>query len=457
MQEGCTSCRVECNESTRHPISLPPPKLSLKDGAALALPYYKRNLIILWATNFLAACSWTLWIPFLPLFIRELGVHERVETWAGILFSANFIASAVMAPVWGSLADRFGRKPMIVRAGFSLTVVYFGMALVTNHWQLLALRILNGLLTGFIPSSIALVATNTPEDRVGRYLGVLQTASASGTILGPILGGTLADFIGLRSTMMVAGSLTFVAVWLVVFGVKEGRTKVTTAKFNLIGDFATAFRMPVLLTVALTMILAQTSLLSLEPILALYVGELVGGSAPHWVSGAIFSLPGLAFILAAPWWSRRGERVGFDTILATGLLFAGLFFLPQALARGPLDFAGLRFLAGLALAAVQPGAGALIATKVPAEFRGRAYGIHQTAMFVGNVMGPLIGGFLGSLLGPRSVFLFTGTTLLATTFWLRRSQKRQRVRDAEGSGSAESVGNVESAGAGAQAMAHKSS
>jgi len=125
----------------------------------------QRNLYVLWVGNFLTACSLSLVMPFLPHFIAELGVTDNLSIWSGLIFSVTFVSSTIMSPIWGSLADRYGRKPMLVRAGISLSAVYFLMSLATSHVQLFWLRLLNGAFSGYIPSAIALVATNTPGRR----------------------------------------------------------------------------------------------------------------------------------------------------------------------------------------------------------------------------------------------------------------------------------------------------
>ncbi|MBW7460305.1 MFS transporter, partial [Paenibacillus sepulcri] len=151
---------------------------------------WKRNLLVLWVGSFFVSTAYSVSIPFLPIFLHDqLGVQDHLETWTGITFAITFLAAALIAPFWGSLADRYGRKPMMIRAGICLTATYLLYFLVQNPYELIAVRILEGLLAGYIPATVALVATNTPENHAGYALGILSTSTAAGGIIGPLAGG----------------------------------------------------------------------------------------------------------------------------------------------------------------------------------------------------------------------------------------------------------------------------
>jgi len=395
----------------------------------------RRNLYALWIGNFLVACSFSLVMPFLPRFIAELGVADNLYAWSGWTYAITFVSSSIMQPVWGNLADRYGRKPMLIRSGVSIGVVYLLMSFVTNHYQLFGLRLLNGALAGFIPSAVALVATNTPEDRVGRYLAILHTGNATGTILGPLLGGTLAELTGIRMTMRVASALVFTAMVLVLFTVREHILAPGKARTSVLADLRVAVTHRSLLAIMIATMLIQASVQSLEPILSNFIptldreGWITGvthllfgrGEADEFIVGFIFSLPAIATVLAAPRWARVGERVGFANLLSAGLLVAGLFVLPQSLVQTVGWLILLRFLYGLMIAAVQPSVNATLARVVHPSFRGRAFGINTSAMNVGAVLGPTLAGYVADGIHPRAVFLVTGALLAAASFWVRRN------------------------------------
>jgi len=394
----------------------------------------QRNLYVLWIGNFLAACSFSLVMPFLPQFIEQLGVHENLYAWSGWTYAISFVASAIMSPIWGNLADRYGRKPMIIRSGICLGLFHLPMSTATGPVQLFFLRMLNGALSGFIPSSIALIATNTPEDRVGRYLALFATGTAAGNIMGPMFGGTLAEFFGIRTSMLIGAVVLWAATALVWVAVKERVLGVGKAKTSPLQDIKLALTHRKLLALMVSAMLINASVQSLEPILTNFIPTLrqeVGlvwishtifgrADAHSFIAGFIFSLPAVAMLLAAPRWARVGEKIGFPKLLAMGLALAGVMVLPQSLVPTAGVLIILRFIYGIFTAAVQPSVNATLAATVHPSFRGRAYGINQSAMFVGNVVGPTLGGYVADWWGPRAVFVFTGGMLLVAASWVYR-------------------------------------
>ncbi|MEW9033842.1 MAG: MFS transporter, partial [Planifilum fimeticola] len=199
---------------------------------------WRRNLYILMGSQFLVMGAMTMIIPFLPLYLQEMGVTdpEKNQMWAGLIFGINFLSAFVMAPVWGSLADKKGRKIMVLRSGFGMSVVMILTGLATSPLQLLLLRLLNGTISGFVPASISLVATNTPRERVGYALGMLQSGGVAGSIMGPFIGGALAELIGFRMIFYLTGTLLGIATLVVLFFVKE--EKLPEKKSQSAGFFA---------------------------------------------------------------------------------------------------------------------------------------------------------------------------------------------------------------------------
>lgn len=379
---------------------------------------WRKNVVLLWIAVFVASVCWTMVMPFMPVFLeQDLGVTVGVLAWAGLLGAVNSGFNALMAPVWGSLGDRFGRKPMMLRAGLALTLAYFLMSLVANPHQLLGVRVMIGMLTGFIPTATALVGTTTPQQHVGKALSVVATAGQSGSILGPSLGGALADLIGIRPTMIASSGMVAFATMLVLLFVKEQFTPVKREKGNLLTDMGEVLKNSSFVAVLVTTIIMMASQASMEPVLVPYIKGLLGESAPNWMAGVIYSLPGFAFIAAAPWWAARAERVGYTTTVTLGLLIGAAAILLQAAVTSGLAMGALRLAAGLALAAVSPGIAALITMVVPREQRGRAFGLNQSAFGIGAMLGPLLGGLVGSWAGTAWVFPVTAALLAIGASW----------------------------------------
>jgi DHA1 family multidrug resistance protein-like MFS transporter len=370
--------------------------------------YYRRNLLVLSLTTFLAACSWNQVVPFLPLFIKELGVKNGVAFWAGMLLAVQTVAMIVMVPYWGKLADKYGPKLMIIRAGICLALIYLGMSYCRTLGQLLLLRVLNGVLTGFIPASVTLVGTNTPKSEVARYVAIVQSVVAFGAIAGPTVGSILANWAGYRGSMLVSCIAVAMAVLFVALLVEE-RQKVTTCAqpTSLWQDFRLAFQKPVLVTVICSDMAYGFLTIASQPILILYIQELTGTRA-NLFTGPIFALPGLALVLTNYCWCCLGERQSFQRIILLGLNGTGFFILLQGLVRNIWWFAVAYFLAGLFAAAVSPNTAGLVATRVETDFQGRAFAIQQSSRTFGSFFAPLLAGSLGSILPLQLVFIVVG-------------------------------------------------
>ncbi|HYF96186.1 MAG TPA: MFS transporter [Symbiobacteriaceae bacterium] len=379
---------------------------------------WKKNVYLLWAAVFIAAVCWSMVMPFMPVFLEEeLGVTEGVAAWAGVLGAVNSFGMAITAPFWGALGDRYGRKLMMLRAGISLTVCYALMSMVTGPYGLLGVRVLIGVLTGFIPTATALVGVTTPQEHVGAALSLVSTAQPTGSILGPMLGGLLGDLVGIRATMAANAVLAGMATLLVVFFVREQFTPVVRENGNLLTDLGEVLRQRTFAALVVTSMLAMAAMSTLDPVLVPYIKEILGPGAPNSLAGLLVSLPGAAFVAAAPWWAARASRWGFDRTVTLGLTLGAAVAVLQAVAFRMWDFGGLRLAQGIFTASVSPGIAALIAQTLPQSLRGRAFGLNQSANNLGLVAGPLLGGFIGTWAGARWGFVATGVLFALAAAW----------------------------------------
>ncbi|MGE5674443.1 MAG: MFS transporter [Mycobacterium leprae] len=382
---------------------------------------WQRNSYLLWLAVFITSACWSMVMPFMPVFLaQELGVTSGVATWAGALGAVNAAGMMIMSPIWGALGDRVGRKAMMLRAGGFLSLAYALMSLVQGPWQLLGVRVMIGMLTGFIPTATALVGTTTPQEYVGRTLAMVATASPTGTILGPMLGGLLADLFGMRMTMASGAVLTGTATLLVLVGVKEQFTPQRGEGFHPVRDLTDVLRLPSFGAIIMITLLFNAAVTLLDPMLVPFIASILGKGSANWLAGLLYALPGIAFLLASGRWARVGEGWGYRLTVTAGMALAALFSLSQTMAGNGWVFGGMRFGAGLMLAAVTPGVFALIAQVVPLELRGRAYGINTSANSLGGAVGPLLGGAVATGLGPRPVFVVAALLLAAGAVWTWR-------------------------------------
>ena len=384
---------------------------------------WRRNLIVLWVGTVFAGISFSLVSPFLPSLLQQVGVVDQsLNVWSGWAFAATFCTSALLAPVWGSLADKYGRKPQLLRAGVGIGVTYILMAFARTPMQIVLLRLLLGVFNGFIPTAIAMVACNTPEEQLGTSLGTIQTGGAFGTVLGPMVGGYLSYYFGVQQTLLIAGVGLFAAALICTFGTTELNKGDRSIKSDIIGDVKHAVRNPLLLQMFLLLMIYNLSFMIIQPVLPIYIKSLVGDGNASLATGVIFSIAGMATVIAAPRWGRLGQAKGYTKVLRTGLIGGAVLSFMLAFANNLYVLGGLRFIFGLFIAAVMPSTTAVIARAVPNNFRSRALSLSNSFGQIGGAIGPIMGGYIGQMFGLPVVFVVMGVCLVLVVLWTRGKQ-----------------------------------
>ncbi|CAI0778361.1 multidrug efflux MFS transporter [Serratia quinivorans] len=384
---------------------------------------WKLNLISVWLGCFFTGLAMSQILPFLPLYVEQLGVsgHQSLSIWSGLVFSGTFLVSALVSPLWGSLADRKGRKLMLLRASLGMAVVIALQGMVTNVYQLFALRALMGLTSGYIPNAMALVASQVPRDKSGWALGTLSTGPVTGVIVGPLLGGLMADHLGLRVVFFVTAVLMFVSFLITLFLIKERHIEVKKA--DRLSGKAVFQSLPypaLIVTLFVSTLMIQLANSSISPILTLFIKDLSGDSGNlAFISGMIAAVPGVAALMSAPRLGRLGDRIGTARILLAALGLTTVLFAIMAWVETPLQLGILRFLLGFADGALMPAVQTLLLKYSSDQVTGRIFGYNQSFMYLGNVVGPLIGSGVSALMGFRWVFVVTAVLVLINCLQLR--------------------------------------
>lgn len=362
--------------------------------------------------------------PFLPLYIIQLGVKPiaAVSAWAGIIASVNFLAAAIFSPIWGGIADRTGRKLMVVRSCLAIALFTGLMGLVQNVWQLFGARAAMGIFSGFSAAAIAMVGTQVPEESLGFSLGWMTTGQLVGGLCGPLFGGLLADKLhDYRLVFFATSFFALAAAAVCIFFVRE-RFERPAAPLRRASFFAALREVvthPRLAPMFVVVLLAQVVAFGVQPIVALFVRDLPGTAT--WLAtaaGAAFAVTGLADLIASPFLGKRSDRIGYRRVLLISLAGVVAFTIPQAFVHSIGAFIALRFGVGLFLGGVLPTANALIGRIFPLERRGQVFGITSSATFLGMFAGPLIGGTVGAHFGFDAVFLTIGLLALANLVWV---------------------------------------
>lgn len=367
-------------------------------------------------------------LPFISLYIESLGdfSEKYIQHWSGLTFAITFVSAFIFSPIWGKIGDRYGGKKilMISAMGMGLSILLIGFA--QSVWQLFMLRFFMGFFAGFIPMSQAFISTQTPKEIAGRVLGTLQTGSITGSLFGPMLGGVLADTFGYAATFKWTSLSIFISALLVIatkefrMEVKKGAKSHYTSK-EVIQHI---IRNPVLLTVLLISSLVQIAHFSIQPILSLFVGKLHGTANIALYSGIAFSAAGLGNLMMSRKWGKIADKVGYIKVLVILLFLAGIVYLPGAMVTSLWQLVIIRFVLGVAIGGIIPVRIAYIRQEAPLAMQGEVLGYNNSLRFLGNIIGPMLGGFLSGYLGFSSVFISTSALLIISGFILLGSMHR---------------------------------
>jgi len=386
--------------------------------------HWQRTLWTMVGVQFVMSLSFTILSPIMPLFLPELGVVSRqaVDLWAGILSSVTSFIGIFTAPIWGSLADRYGRKLMVLRSTLGISIFTLLMGVAGNPWQMLAFRAGMGALSGFNAAATVLISTQVPEQRLGYALGSMATGQLVGSLIGPIIGGAVADVSGsYRLPFFFAGAVSLVAFLGTWCFVPERFTRpgAGRSRHSVLSSLSMLARTTGLVPLIIVMLMAQFATQAVQPVVTLFVQEMLGQRPDlATLGGLAYSATGIAGVLAVPFLGRKSDAIGSRTVLLISLFGAALFTAPQALSLGYWAFVIERFGLGLFVGGILPAANSLIGRLTTASSRGFVYGMVSSASFVGNTLGPLTGGVVAATVGIRWVFVVTATLLMINLAWV---------------------------------------
>jgi len=348
--------------------------------------------------------------PFMPLFIQDLGTltSQKAAFWAGIATSATGIAMFFSAPLWGIVADRWGRKPMVLRAMFGAGAVLALIGLAPNIYYVIALRFVQGLLSGTVAAASALVASLTPRNKMPFAMGLLMVAVFVGTSFGPLAGGFIADSVGYKAAFFITGGLLFSGGLIVLFFVKEKFERPAKGQSPSLSGLLRLAKSREMLPLLLALSALYAAPQMITPIISLFIRELDPSGMAATMSGLAFGLMGVVAAISAIITGRLGEHITLKKILVISCLGTGLLYLPPMWARTVTQLIIFIALTGLFKGGLMTSSNALVGLSVPRSQQGIAYGLAQSAKALGIGLGPLIGGSLAPLMGLRPVFGVAG-------------------------------------------------
>ena len=380
---------------------------------------WKRNLVILWIALFFAATGLSAVVPFLPLFIRELGVTNLSETsrWSGYVFSAPFMVSFFIIPLWGSLGDKYGQKMMTLRAVFGLAIALFLMALSQNVVQLFIFRILQGALSGFYPAALALAVSTAPKERTGYALGVIQSASTSGNIVGPLFGGLLSQLFGFRIVFVIVGLIILICAFLIMFYLKEERKGGEKENaFSVIENWKYVLSTKQILLAGILILMSSIAVSLLAPIFVLYVETFkIDAASLPLITGILYSILGIFATLSSLLFGKKIDEKGYKKNLILSSTIIGIMFILHFYVYQISYLIPIRILLGFGFGFLTPVLFTALSKKVIQQRKAGVMGIGSSFQILGNMIGPVSSGFIGAIFGVRYSFILAGVIFLIIT------------------------------------------
>jgi len=391
--------------------------------------YWKRNLFIGVFGSFTTLLSLSMLLPFLPLYVEQLGVSSSssIVQWSGVAFGATFLGTAITSPIWGHLADRYGRKPMLVRAAIGMAVVMSLIGIAHSVIELVMLRLVAGLVGGYASAATVMVGTQAPTHRSGWALGVLSMGALSGSLIGPLVGGFLPGVVGIRGTFFVGGGVIAIAALVSIFFIREDFDPALdgTRVKRKSDDGTMAMNRRLIVTLLVTAMMVLLANMSIEPIITVYIGQL---GIPHdhlaRTAGMVMASSAFGSMLTSARLGALADRIGSGKVVVGCLLVTAAIMLPQAFVTQWWQLASLRLVMGMSMAGLLPAVTKRVRALVAEHRTGKTLGYLQSSTYAGQVIGPLIGGQIGAWVGLRDVFFVTAA-LLALCAGLNHWTNRQ--------------------------------
>jgi len=398
---------------------------------------WQRTLYILFATQLVSAIGFGMFFPFLPLYITQLGTRTSLslEFWSGMVYAGQALVMMVTSPIWGTLADRYGRKPMVERAMYGGAIIILLMGFARSAEELALLRAIQGAVTGTISATNALVAASAPRERVGQAMGTLQVGLWAGIAAGPLIGGLVADTLGFRMAFIITAALLLVSGVLVTLGIHETFTRPPRGQRrpNILSEWRRILARPgvaAAYTVRFLNFLGPNMLL---PVLPLFVETLLRGGAVSSFTGLVVGASSAAGTASALYLGRLGDRLGHRKVLLFSTLVAALFYAPQFLVREGWQLLVLQALTGAATGGMGPSISALLTRYTAEGEEGVVFGLDNSVSSGARAAAPLLGAGVAVWFGLAGIFIATALVLLASAaIVLRFTPERARAHDTSG-------------------------
>ena len=395
---------------------------------------WRRNLYILFCAQFVSLAGFSIVMPFLPLYIKALGVVTvgSIEFWSGMVFSSQAVAMMISAPIWGVVADRYGRKLMLVRASLGGAILLAAMGFVQSAEQLTLLRFFQGFVTGTVPAANALVAATAPKERTGEALGIIQMGVWGGIAIGPLIGGIISDTLGFRECFWVTGLLLALSGIAVIFWVHEDFEPSKESKRpKLLAGYRSLLKTSGMILLYVEAFLQSMGRTLVLPIAALFFMELMGAvPGVATMTGIALGVRAVTGSLSAIWLGKLGDRIGHSKTLFGAFIVGVICYVPQPFVTNAWQLVILQGLTGFADGGILTGISALMSFRTPSRTQGATFGLYARVNSAGRSVAPMLAAGLAIWFGLRSVFGATAVIYIISAFlalYIKRSDNMATI------------------------------
>ena len=384
---------------------------------------WKRTVYISLVCVFCTAFGVSQLAPILPLYFHDLGVQtpEAMSLWSGLATGATYIIVCLAAPFWGRVADKKGRKITLIRSSFGMALCNVLIAFQTTPEGVVLIRLVQGLVSGFYSASITLIASESPIERTGWALGLLASANLAASLIGPLLGGYIADTVGIRNDFIIVGTLMGLAGVLATIFIHENyvpQPNPEKLSIRKLKEQIPEFNSIVALCVA--SFIYAICIMSLQPVISVYIKGIVPSDTENlaFIAGALFSAMGIAQLMSSSPLGKLVDKIGPRKVLVVSLIYVGILNIPQAYVSDVYQLAIIRFLQGFGLGGMLPALNTYLSSKTPREFTGQVFSYNQSCLFFGYFLGSVGGASLMAWLGFTTLFWVSGGLFIISALWI---------------------------------------
>ena len=384
---------------------------------------WKRTVYISLVCVFCTAFGVSQLAPILPLYFHDLGVQtpEAMSLWSGLATGATYIIVCLAAPFWGRVADKKGRKITLIRSSFGMALCNVLIAFQTTPEGVVLIRLVQGLVSGFYSASITLIASESPIERTGWALGLLASANLAGSLIGPLLGGYIADTVGIHNDFIIVGALMGLAGVLATIFIHENyvpQPNPEKLSIRKLKEQIPEFNSIVALCVA--SFIYAICIMSLQPVISVYIKGIVPSDTENlaFIAGAVFSAMGIAQLMSSSPLGKLVDKIGPRKVLVISLIYVGILNIPQAYVSDVYQLAIIRFLQGFGLGGMLPALNTYLSSKTPREFTGQVFSYNQSCLFFGYFLGSVGGASLMAWLGFTTLFWVSGGLFIISALWI---------------------------------------